>query len=99
MSVLHRKLLRELWTSKWMLLAIIGIIAVGVICMIAMGSAYFNLTEAKDRYYTQCRMADFSVDLKKVPLAELDAVPPDLQQAVEQLVGYLEGRLEEEENR
>jgi len=29
-------------------------------------------------------------------LAELDAVPPDLQQAVQELVGYLEGRLQEE---
>ena len=29
-------------------------------------------------------------------LAELDAVPPDLERAVEELVGYLEGRLEEE---
>ena len=29
-------------------------------------------------------------------LAELDAVPPDLERAVQELVGYLEGRLEEE---
>ena len=29
-------------------------------------------------------------------LAELDAVPPDLDRAVQELVGYLEGRLEEE---
>lgn len=29
-------------------------------------------------------------------LAELDAVPPDLEQAVQELIGYLEGRLEEE---
>jgi hypothetical protein len=29
-------------------------------------------------------------------LAELDAVPPDLQHAVQELVGYLEGRLQEE---
>jgi hypothetical protein len=29
-------------------------------------------------------------------LAELDAVPPDLERAVQELVGYLEGRLDEE---
>lgn len=29
-------------------------------------------------------------------LAELEAVPPDLERAVQELVGYLEGRLEEE---
>lgn len=29
-------------------------------------------------------------------LAELDAVPPDLERSVQELIGYLEGRLEEE---
>jgi hypothetical protein len=29
-------------------------------------------------------------------LAELDAIPPDLERAVQELVGYLEGRLEDE---
>jgi hypothetical protein len=29
-------------------------------------------------------------------LAELEAVPPDLERAVQELIGYLEGRLEEE---
>lgn len=71
MSVLDRKLRRELRASWLLLLAIISIIAVGVACMIAMGSAYFNLGEAQRRYYVQCRMADFSIELKKVPLAEL----------------------------
>jgi hypothetical protein len=30
-------------------------------------------------------------------LAGLDAVPPDLERAVQELVGYLEGRLEDEQ--
>ena len=71
MSVLDRKLRRELRSSGLLLAAIISIIAVGVACLVTMGSAYFNLKEAKDRYYAQCRMADFSISLKKVPLAEL----------------------------
>lgn len=71
MSVLDRKLRRELRASWLLLLAVISIIAVGVACFISMGSAYFNLNEAKRRYYVQCRMADFWIDLKKVPLAEL----------------------------
>ncbi|HUT95747.1 MAG TPA: ABC transporter permease [Thermoguttaceae bacterium] len=74
MSVLDRKLLRELRASWLLLTAIISIIAVGVACYVSMGAAYHNLTEAKRRYYRQCRMADFWVDLKKVPLAELDAL-------------------------
>ncbi len=71
MSVLDRKLGRELRASWGMLAAIVGIIAVGVACLVSMGSSYHNLNEAKRRYYVQCRMADFSVELKKVPLAEL----------------------------
>jgi putative ABC transport system permease protein len=71
-SVLDRKLRRDLWSSKWLLLAIVAIIAVGVACLTALGSAYNNLNEAKRRYYAQCRMADFWIDLKKAPLAELE---------------------------
>jgi len=73
-SVLDRKLGRELWDSLWLLLAITSIIAVGVACFVSMGSSYNNLRQAKSRYYTQCRMADFSIELKKVPLAELAPV-------------------------
>ena len=74
MSVLDRKLRRELRASWLLLSAITSIIVVGVACYVTMGSAYNNLTEAKRRYYRQCRMADFWIDLKKVPLAELDQV-------------------------
>ncbi len=74
MTVLDRKLLRELRASWLLLLAIVGIVAVGVACYVSMGGAYHNLNEAKRRYYRQCRMADFWIDLKKVPLAELDAL-------------------------
>ncbi len=74
MSVLDRKLRRELTSSKVLLLAIVSIIAVGVACLVAMGSAYHNLNEAKRRYYAQCRMADFWIDLKKAPLSDLARV-------------------------
>ncbi len=72
MSMLGRKLRRDLWGSKGVLLAIVSIIAVGVACLVTMGSAYWNLSEAKRRYYAQCRMADFWIDLKKVPQAEVE---------------------------
>jgi putative ABC transport system permease protein len=71
-KVLNRKVLRELVASKGLLLAITSLIAVGVMCFIYMRSAYKNLDRAKDQYYEQCRMGDFWIDLKKVPLAELD---------------------------
>ncbi len=72
MTVLDRKLLRELRSAAGMLLSITSIIAIGVAVYVAMGSAHRNLQGAKHRYYAQCRMADFSLELKKAPLAELD---------------------------
>ncbi len=74
MSTLNRKLLRELYHTKGLLLAVTSIIAVGIMCYVSMQSAYHNLAAAKERYYQRCRMADFWIDVKKVPLAEMDAV-------------------------
>ena len=74
MSVLNRKLGRDLRDAKGLLLAIVSIIAIGVACQVSMLSAYHNLTGAKGRYYAQCRMADFWIDLKKIPVSELDVL-------------------------
>ncbi len=74
MNMLDRKLLRDLAQSWGMLLAIIAIMAVGVTVFVAMRSVHRNLTEAKRDYYRQGRMADYWVDVKKVPLAEMEAI-------------------------
>ncbi len=71
-SVLDRKLLREVRSSGVMLLAITSIIAVGVMCFIYMRTAYYNLSTAKFRYYNQCSMADFWIELKKAPLVDVE---------------------------
>ena len=55
-SVLDRKLLREVRGSLAMLLAITSIIAVGTMCFVYMRASYHNLTLAKWRYY--CAMPD-----------------------------------------
>ena len=72
MSVLNRKLRRDLLGAKGVLSAIIGIIAVGVACFVGMTSLYFDLDQSRRSYYARCRMADVWVELKKMPLAELD---------------------------
>ncbi|HQU42237.1 MAG TPA: FtsX-like permease family protein [Pirellulales bacterium] len=74
MTVLDRKLLRDLRHSGGLLLAITSIMAVGVACYVALGFAYRNLSRAQHRYYADCRMADFSLEVKKVPVSELAAV-------------------------
>src|SRR6185312_706521 len=74
-SVLDRKLARELKASKGMILASMSVIAVGVMCFIYMRSAYRNLSLEQSRYYNQTRLADFWIDLKKVPLDVLENLP------------------------
>jgi putative ABC transport system permease protein len=74
LSVLDRKLRREMRKSWGILLAITSIVAVGVACYVEMSSCYTNLVEAQEAFYDQCRMADFSVELKKAPLAELQTL-------------------------
>lgn len=74
MRTLRRKLRRDLFRMAGTITAIVGIMSVGVACMVCMGFSYRNLNQAKSNYYTQCRMADFSVELKKAPRAELETV-------------------------
>lgn len=71
MSILDRKLLRDLKGSKGSLAGILGIIAIGIACFVSMTSSYFNLEGARSRYYAVSRMADFWIELKKMPITEL----------------------------
>ena len=68
MSVLSRKLVRDLRGSRWVLLVVVVIISVGTGGFLAMGSAQRILESSQSAYYAQCRFADFWVDVKKAPL-------------------------------
>lgn len=70
-SVLDRKLRRDLLAAKGMLAAIVGIMVLGISSFTGMASVYLNLDQSRRDYYARCRMADFSVELKKMPLSEL----------------------------
>ncbi len=72
MKTLDKKLLRELRGSRSLLLSITSIITIGVMMFVYMRSTYFNLKTAQSQYYAEGRLADFWLDLKKVPLVELD---------------------------
>lgn len=71
MSVLNRKLVRELRHTAGVLAAISSIMAIGVAAYVALNSTYENLTTSQRQYYSDCRMADFSLELKKIPNADL----------------------------
>jgi len=70
-TVLDRKLRRELVLSRGMLAAILAIVAVGCGCFVGMLSTYQSLQLARIDYYSRCRMADFWIDLKKAPLTDV----------------------------
>ena len=71
MTVLDKKRQRDIFILKGMLIAVAAIVAIGVGSFVGMLSTYINLSQAKDHYYSRCRMADFWIDLKKAPLSEV----------------------------
>jgi len=72
LSVLDRKLGRDLFAFKGLLAAIISIIAIGIAGFVMYTSLYYNLETSRRGYYAQCRMADFWVDIEKMPQLELE---------------------------
>ncbi|MFI4874481.1 MAG: ABC transporter permease [Blastopirellula sp. JB062] len=72
--MLDRKLARDLVQSRGLLLAIVSIMTLGIGLFVGMQSTYRSMRDAKARYYADCRVADFWIDLKKLPLAEIEAV-------------------------
>ena len=71
MSVLDRKLLRDLRGTRSTLVAIVLVVIVGVACFVGMASMYVNLEGARQDYYARCRMGDFWINLKKAPVSVL----------------------------
>jgi len=65
--VLLRKLGRDLRARKGSLLALVGIMTIGVGVYIGMAAVYRDLDGARERYYTDNELADFTVDLKRAP--------------------------------
>lgn len=78
MSVLHRKIFRDLMTRRASLLALVLIMGFGISSFIGFLSVYRDLFRAKELYYRENRLADFIVDLKRAPvgaLEELRSIP------------------------
>jgi putative ABC transport system permease protein len=73
-NVLARKLRRDLIELRGMLAAVVSMVAFGVAALVSLQVTMDNLTAERDAYYSQCRLADFWVDIKKAPLGELDGL-------------------------
>lgn len=72
MRVLWRKLSRELWQRKGSLLALVAIVTIGEGCLTGLACTYFDMDLARERFYRENRLAHFSVEFKRAPLAVVD---------------------------
>jgi putative ABC transport system permease protein len=74
MSVLNRKLGRDLLGHVWSLLPVIAVIAVGTGLYIGLATSHRILVASQADYYNKYRFADFWVHVKKAPLTEAEKV-------------------------
>ncbi|MCA9435699.1 MAG: FtsX-like permease family protein [Candidatus Omnitrophica bacterium] len=71
---LLRKTRRDLMSRKGSLLALLAIVTIGVGSYLGMSAVYRDLDGARHRYYTEYRLADFQVDLKRAPEFEVERI-------------------------
>ncbi|QUS59161.1 ABC transporter permease [Pseudovibrio brasiliensis] len=74
MTVLNRKLLRDLYGIKGQACAVLLVVATGVALTVLMGGVYQSLLQAQATYYEQNNFADIYVELSRAPNAELAKV-------------------------
>lgn len=68
MTVLHRKLWRDLWQLRTQMFAIMLVMACGVATHIMFGSTLDSLQQSRNDYYRDYRFAEVFVSLKRAPL-------------------------------
>lgn len=66
-NVLLLKLFRELWARKGALLSLAAIAAMGVTFFTGLAGVMRDLDGGRARFYQRCRLADFSLTMKRAP--------------------------------
>jgi putative ABC transport system permease protein len=77
-SILDRKLLRDLWEMKGQAFAIASVIAAGVTMFVTYMSNFDSLQQTRQTYYERARFADVFASLKRAPAsleARIAAIP------------------------
>lgn len=79
--VLLKKLWRDLYARKGSFLSLVMILTIGLGIYVGMGSVWYDLDGARARYYRQQRLADFWIDMKRMPEGQLyrAATVPNVQ--------------------
>ncbi len=72
MTLLGRKLFREVWHLRGQMLAVAAVVACGISVFVAMKSVEHSLASTRLRYYAEERFADVFLGLKRAPLSMVD---------------------------
>ncbi|WP_209442395.1 ABC transporter permease [Neoroseomonas oryzicola] len=78
MSVLDRKLLRDLWALRGQVLTIALLVAVGVAVLVMSVSSFLSLRGAQEAFYAESRFPDVFAKVKRAPrtlLAQIAEIP------------------------
>lgn len=67
MSVLDRKVLRDLWSLRGQAFTIALLVATGVTVLVGSVSTYVSLLTTEETYYQDSRFADLWADVKRAP--------------------------------
>ena len=74
MTVLDRKLSRDLWQMRGQVLTVALVVACGIATYVTMRGAYQSVLQTQQDYYSRYRLADVFVSLKRAP----DSVMPNI---------------------
>lgn len=74
MSVLRRKLTRDLWHYRSQIASVALVMAAGIALFVALRSMKGYLLDSRDHYYREQRFADVFVSLRRAPLSVADRV-------------------------
>lgn len=74
LSILRRKLLRDIGRSKWQFITVIVTVTLGVAFFTALYSSYENLNRSVEYTYEKLNIADFLITLNETPLKVVDEV-------------------------
>lgn len=74
MSILIRKLLRQIWHNKGQFLAAAAVIMVGVMVYLSMSTSYNNLRRSQEDFYRTNQFADYYFQVVRAPRSVVDQV-------------------------
>jgi putative ABC transport system permease protein len=81
-SVLDRKVLRDVWNLRGQVITIALLVATGVAVLVGSVSTYASLLATQDTYYRASHFANVWADVKRAPTSVFDALSETLEATI-----------------